>query len=459
MKIVFTTCFRESKGGGCGRVSYEIARAFAQQGHEAVLIRPGEKTQIKKIAPHLRYLYIKSVGEGEVAIPYLTVSNLQFLFNFLEKFSPDIIHGQDFGPITLAVQFWTINNKIPFFYTAHVLPTKSSEFAISEFSKGFSRLMDTTLMKRYFFTFFKNCDAMIALNQAAKKDILKYGFREKIFIIPNGRELGIYRRCHPAKLSEKQKQLAFIGYLCKRKDQKYLLQMMEHLPDNYVLNLVGKPLNPAYLEELKNYVQKKHLKNINFLGELPYEKIPALLEKAHILVSASKMEVQSLVIIEALASGTPVVGLANETIDELVDDSVGFRLEKRTSLQVFAQKVEEICSLDQKKYEILCRQAQRKIAHLDWSEIVKQTGQVYQKLIDKKKIEDEVKKISKMRKILELLPSSKFKSFLQKQVQKPGVKIKPKKNVWMFAVTVAGTFLIGIAYLFLSKTKRIPTSS
>ena len=45
MRVVFSTFFRESKGGGGGRVSYEIARAFARQGHETVLVRPGEKTK------------------------------------------------------------------------------------------------------------------------------------------------------------------------------------------------------------------------------------------------------------------------------------------------------------------------------------------------------------------------------------------------------------------------------
>jgi len=459
MKVVFTTFFRESKGGGCGRVPYEIAQAFAQQGHEVVLVRPGEKTQIKKVALHLKHLEIKSLSEGEVSIPYLTVKNLQFLFNFLEKFHPQVIHGQDFGPITLAAQFWAINHQIPFIYTSHVLPTKSTDFGIGEISKVFSRLMDTSLMKRYFLTFFKNCDAVIALNQEVKKDILKYGFKEKIFIIPNGRDLKIYYQCRLTRLNEKQKQLTFIGYLSKRKNQKYLLKVMEFLSDNFVLNLVGPPINPRYLQELKNYVQKKHLKNINFLGEIPYEKIPELLEKTHVLVSASKMEVQSLVIIEALASGTPVVGLSNETVDELVDSSAGFRLEKKTSLKVFAEKVKKICSLSQKDYESLGRQAQKKVAHLDWSEIVKQTKQAYQELMTEKKNKEDLKKKSKnIKEILNLLPPSKFKSFLQKQVERPQVKNIKKKNVWAFIMTIVATFFLGISYWFLNKVKKSPSS-
>lgn len=460
MRVIFTTFFRESKGGGCGRVPYEIAQAFAKLGHEVVLVRPGEKTQIKKVAPHLRHLEIKSLGDGEVSIPYLTVKNLQFLFNFLEKFHPQVIHGHDFGQITLISQFWAINHHLPFVYTTHLLPTKFSDFAINESFKSFGRFLDTKLMKKYLLNFFKNCDALIALNQEAQKDILKYGFRQKIFVIPNGRDLKLYYQCRLPKLDEKQKQLTFVGYLSKRKNQKYLLRVMEFLPDNFVLNLVGPPINPQYLQELKNYVQKKHLKNINFLGEVPYEKIAQLLEKTHVLVSASKMEVQSLVIIEALASGTPVVGLANETVDELVDDSVGFRLDKRTSPEIFAEKVKKVCSLSQKEYESLSQQARKKVAHLDWSRIVKKTSQAYQELMDEKKVKkDNREKFKNLKAILDLLPTSKFKSFLQKQVKRPSVKNIKKKNVWTFIMTIVVTFFLGIFYWLLNKTKKFPFSS
>lgn len=456
MRVVFITFFRKSKGGGIGRISYEIARAFAQQGHKTVLIRPGEKTQLKKVAPHLEYLQIRSTGEGELSIPYLTVANLKFLFNFLEKFSPQIIHGHDPGPLTAATQFWAINHEIPFIYTTHVLLTKPVDFAINEFSKILKRLMDTNLMKKYFFSFFKNCDALIALNKDTKKDILKYGFREKVFTISNGRYLNAYQRCYPAQLSEKQKQLTFIGYLSKRKNQKYLFWVMECLPENFVLNLIGAPINPKYLKELKAYVQKKGLKNVNFLGEVSYEKISGLLEKTHVFVSASKMEVQSLVIIEALASGTPIVGLSNETVNEFIDDSVGFHLEGKTSPRTFAEKVKKICSLSQKEYEFLCHNARKKVACLDWTDIVKQTEMVYQKLIKEKKINKGEKKMSNIKEILKMLPAPKIKSFLQNKVQKSRGKISKKKSIMMFIITIVVTFFIGIGYWLLSKTKRIP---
>lgn len=457
MKVVFTTFFRESQGGGCGRVSHEIAHAFAQQRHETVLICPGPKTEIKKMAPHLRYLQIRSVGERDVAVPYLTVKNLQFLFNFLKGFSPQIIHAHDFGPICLISQFWAINNQIPFVYTSHVLPTKTFDFAISESSKSLSRFLDSGLMKKYFFNFFKNSDALIALNKDVQKDILKYGFKNKIFIIPNGRDLKAYRSCRLANIREKEKQLTFIGYLSIRKNQKYLLRVIKYLPHNFTLNLIGSPINPAYLKILKDYADKNHLKKVNFLGEVPYEQIPQLLAKSHLFVSASKMEVQSLVIIEALASGTPVVALTNETTKELVDETVGLCLGKKTSPQLFAQQIMKICALSPKEYEALCRRAREKVTHLDWSEVVKQTELVYRKLsVEKRKVDSlkQARRIEAFKEFLSLLPSSKMKTFLLKQLEKARSK-PPKKNIFFLVFTVIATFLIGSIYWLLKKTKRI----
>ncbi|MCX6725948.1 MAG: glycosyltransferase family 4 protein [Candidatus Shapirobacteria bacterium] len=456
MKIVFTTFFKESKGGGCGRVSHEIAQAFAKEGHETVLVCPGSRTEVKKIAPHLRYLQIKSFGNGDVAIPYLTVKNLQFLFNFLKTFSPQVIHAHDFGPITLCSQFWAINNQIPFVYTSHVLPTKTFDFAIGESSKALSRFLDTSLMRRYFLNFFKNADALIALNKDVKKDILKYGFKNKIFTISNGRDLRIYRVCPLAQLKEKEKQMTFIGYLSLRKNQRYLLRVLKYLPSNFTLNLVGSPINPAYLKVLKDDVSKNRLKNVNFLGEIPYEQIPQILAKTHLFVSASKMEVQSLVIIEALASATPVVALENETTKELVDDSVGFCLGKKTPPVVFAQHIKEIYALSSREYEILCQNARRKVAHLDWPQIVKQTELVYQNLLAEKKKANGSKQIKRMvafKEFISLFPSSKMRTFLLKQWEKP--QNLSKKNIFSLVLTVVGTFLIGSLYYLLKKIKIV----
>ncbi len=437
MRIAFTTFFKESMGGGAGRVAYEIAQAFAQK-HEVLLICPGLKTGLEKVSPHLRYFRIRSVGQGDLAMPLLNNQNLKLIYNSLAEFNPDVVHAHDFGPLSLVAQFWAVNRQVPFIYTSHVLPTRTSPF-IGEAS-AFGKLLDSKLFQRYFMIFFKGCDSLIALNKVVKKDFASLGFKQNVFLVPNGRDLKAYQEQKTAQISQKIKKLTFVGHICERKNQKYLLKVMKYLPKNYELNIVGSGLTDKNFQDLKQEIMKMKLNNVHLLGAVPYSKIAQILGQSHVFVSASKIEVQSLVIIEALASGTPVVALSNETADEFIDQSVGFWLKKKTRPQIFAQKVEEICSLSLSDYQKLCRNARKRVANLNWPKVVKQTTLIYQQTRIFKQKQSQAQKVSHLRRlkeILTLLPESKFKTFLTKQIEKPLLIHKKGNNLFILALVIS----------------------
>jgi hypothetical protein len=200
-------------------------------------------------------------------------------------------------------------------------------------------------------------------------------------VIPNGRPLERYQSCRFADNNSQQKVLVFTGFISDRKNQAYLLKTLKSLPGNYLLRLIGKPLNPEYLDKLRNYCDKHDLQNVEWIGQIEQDEIPHYLEGAHVFPSASKMEVQSLVVIEALASGTPVVGLSNETIDELIDEDVGAWLAKDQKPAEFARQIERICGLPNDQYQRMCQNARDRVAHLDWSNIVRLTVDAYQQIL------------------------------------------------------------------------------
>ena len=383
MKVVFTTMFRETKGGGIGRVAHEIAPAFAFK-HETLFIYPGWKTILKKRGKLTR-LEIQSEEKNEIAIPILSSKNIKKIFEELKSFSPEIIHAQDLGPLSFLIQMWARKNKIPFVYTSHVLPTKIAGFGAQEISGNLGKILENKLAKKYFINFFENCEAVIALNKNAEKDILKFGYTGKIFLIPNGRDLSLYKNKKIKNCQAKaNKILLFVGYLTRRKNQKFLIETMKYLPKNYVLKLAGPAIDEKYLVYLRNYCQKYKLNNFEFLGKVPYLDVSKLLLETDIFVSASKMEVQSLAIIEALASGTPVIGLSNETVDELVNIENGFVFSKNASPKEFAKKVKEICSLPREEYLKLSDSAREKVKELDWVKIVNRTAEKYKEIITDK---------------------------------------------------------------------------
>ena len=385
MKIAFTSIFRPGLGGGAGRVAHELASHFAQE-HDVVMICPAKQTGYEKRVKGLSIFGIRSAGDDEFHMPNLSARTVGEIFDFLDDYQPDIVHAHDPALVGLIGQVWARMNLVPFVHTAHILPSKALDFGMVEAIN--IRLLKNSLSESVIYSvlnnFYLNCDALIALNQSALESIREFGFHGSIFVVPNGRDLKHYSRCKNADNTLDQKILVFIGFLNKRKNQAYLLKTLEELPANYILRLIGKPLSPEYLNELEEYCREHSLKNVEFVGQIEHDQIPDYLEGAHVLPSASKMEVQSLVVIEALASGTPVVGLSNETIDELINDEVGAWLAKDKEPVDFAKQIELICNLPADEYQAMCQTARKQVAHLDWSNVVYSTSEAYREILKTK---------------------------------------------------------------------------
>jgi glycosyltransferase involved in cell wall biosynthesis len=215
------------------------------------------------------------------------------------------------------------------------------------------------------------------LNAHVAQEIRRFGYTGQVFTIPNGRDLARYQACSPADVTQAEKHLIFVGFISPRKNQQYLLDVLKALPGNYNLRLIGEPLDPAYERRLVDYAAAQHIDNVEFTGPVQHEALPAYYAASQVLVSASKIEVQSLVIIEALASGTPVVGLSNETTDELVDETVGACLPKDTAPAEFAARVVQLCSLPPAEYLGLCQAARDRVRHLDWANVLEQLDAAY----------------------------------------------------------------------------------
>jgi len=384
MKIVFTSIFRPGHGGGAGRVAHELAHHFALD-HEVVMVCPADKSGISQDDVGLVTYGIRSAGDTEFQMPDLSSRAVRQLFDFLDEFQPDIVHAHEPALMGLIGQIWAKMNQVPFVHTTHVLPSKAIEFGTTDTINVPTVFLKNSLteyaIQSVLGNFFRNCDALIALNQSALESIRDFGFEGPTFVVPNGRALAHYNQRRFADNTVDQKILVFIGFISERKNQYYLLKVLKYLPESYTLRLVGKPLNVEYQAKLEKYIKKHDLKNVEFVGQITHEQIPDYLEDAHVFPSASKMEVQSLVVIEALASGTPVVGLSNETTDELVSEDVGAWLTKDQTPAAFAAQIESICNFPPDQYQQVCQNARNRVKHLDWSNIVAQTVEAYQEIL------------------------------------------------------------------------------
>ncbi len=433
-RVAFVSIFKQGYGGGEGRAAHELARRFADDCDTALIV-PGDAAGLIIDGTRLKVLQLRKMGKGNACVPVLSQENIRLLFGFLDEYQPDIVHAHDPALTGLLAQIWAKMRAKPFVHTSHILPGKIMDFGAKEVANIPESFLTDAITHDYMNTFYQNCDAIIALNRTMVDRFRRYGYTGRMFVIPNGRNLGQYSQCRNADLETDELLLTYIGFISRRKNQVFLIDALAHLPPRFRLQLVGVPLNPAYLDELKQIVHRAGLDGrVIFTGEISHREIPAMLEKTHVLVSGSKMEVQSLVVIEALASGTPVVGLANETMDELVDDSVGCRLPMEATPEAFAQAVERICELPQAEYDRLCAAARARVQTMDWSSVVRQTSDAYEKILEETAmIQPDQTRLSK---IIELVPSAPVRKYLVRLAAAPaqvgkGVRSVPIRT-WVF---------------------------
>jgi len=379
------------------------------------------------------------------------------LFDCLDQFQPDVVHAHEPVSLGLIGQVWAAMNDVPFVYTSHVLPSKSLDFGASRMFEFLPHSFTQTMSRRMMSDFMDNCDAVIALNQPAADDIRAFGYRGTVLTIPNGRDIRRLGTCPTADVHAPTKTLTFVGFVSRRKNQAYLVEMMRHLPrDDYRLQIIGDVLEPDYANQITAWAKDHNLQNVSFVGSVPHADIPAHLAQTHVFVSASKMEVQSLSVIEALASGTPVVGLSNETIDELIDERTGCRLGQDTDPATFAHRVHEICSLPQPEYDQLCSRARRRVEHLDWSQIEPQTTAAYARLVRRRRVQ---KSDAQIARIIERIPSQKVQEILVQRLDRLNQtlrdKIHPRSRLDLFARVAYANQISQTTWFYVGLTRFV----
>ena len=180
-------------------------------------------------------------------------------------------------------------------------------------------------------------DRVVAVSEANRDDIVgKLGVKpDKVVVAPNGLDFEIFER--EANVPEFRKKhgvdgplILFVGRITKHKGIQFLIEaapsILKEFPTARFM-IVGEDY--GYLENLTKMVEKLGIGNhVIFLSGLSQDEIVQAYKSADIFVLPSTLEAFGLVVVEAMASGTPVVASNYGGIRCLVRDGVnGFLFE------------------------------------------------------------------------------------------------------------------------------------
>jgi len=148
----------------------------------------------------------------------------------------------------------------------------------------------------------------VAVSWKTKLDLMKAGLRKPIAVIPNGVDVDRIRSIPPAEV---ESDVIFVGRLIPEKGVDLLLRALaevkKEIPDVRAV-VVGDGPERKKLEELSDRLGLKN--NVIFTGFLePYDHVISLMEASKVFVLPSRREGFGMVVLEAMASGLPVVTL------------------------------------------------------------------------------------------------------------------------------------------------------
>ena len=148
-----------------------------------------------------------------------------------------------------------------------------------------------------------------------------YGInRDKIVVIPNGVDLRRFNECNDKLVLDGDPSILYLGHLRRRKGVDVLLQAIAKLRSelpNVKLHLVGD----GYISDFQLLAKKKGIKkHVVFHGWAADSMVPRYYKSADFCVFPSRYEPFGIVILEAMASGIPVIASNTGGIRETISN-------------------------------------------------------------------------------------------------------------------------------------------
>lgn len=309
-------------GGGGGNVTYYISKNLASLGNEVYVITSKFRDLPK---------YERLEGFDVYRVPVLRknpnvcgihemftyiISASIYSIRFIKKIRPDIVHvffGIPSGPVAYLIK--------KLYDIPYVLFLGGRDVPRPHPDPPFYRLIYGILMP-VIRGIWGNAKAVVACSNGLRAMALKTCDKIDIKVIPDGVDLAKF---YPSNYEKKEKiKILAIGRLIHRKGFDCLIKSIPHIIKNtendFCVEIIGDGPLRSELSELAKKLNVSE--KIMFSGSVAYDQLPEKYRQADVFVLSSYAEGMPLVVLEAMASGLPIVSTRVQGIDELVKQGI-----------------------------------------------------------------------------------------------------------------------------------------
>ena len=335
-------------GGAIARRN--LAIRLKRRGHEVGVIAPGFR--LENYEENMDGIRIFRVAGR--TLPIYTdykfcVYPLREVKRIIKEFEPDVIDMNSPYPIGVSTLAYGKKRGIPVIGTIHVQP--ENMLMTIEKAKFLFKMLEK-LAWVYIINVFNRCDYVTSPTQTAIDMLRSHGLTVPAQPISSGIDLNVFTPENDGRYLKERFNIPnkpVVLYTGRISGEKRLDVLVKAIPD--VLEFVDAHFvicgEGRERENIENMVGKlKVSDNVTFTGFLSHEEFPDIYSIADIFAITSESELQSIVLMEALASGLPVVASDKDAIPELVNNPENGFLIKPGDSKALSERVVKLITDD-----------------------------------------------------------------------------------------------------------------
>jgi glycosyltransferase involved in cell wall biosynthesis len=389
MRILFATesYFPNIDGGAIAQ--HRLVKELVKNGNELAVIAPGFnfKNSIEKDDGSIIY------RPRGLTLPFYMDNKYHFspfpifhINKIIKKFKPDIINICSPYPIGLSSLICAKKYKIPVVGSIHILP----ENMLSPFLnfKYYKKLKNYAW--EYLVYFFNLVDKTTIPTRTGAEMYMERGLKTSITPISNGVNTKIFTpKNNGDYLKNKfnipnKKTVLYTGRISSEKNLDILIQSIRKVLKKIDAHFIFCGSGGTYKQKIQKLSKSLKVdKNTTFVDFLDWDDYINIYSLADLFVMPAEAELQSIVTMEAIASGLPVVVVNKGAVHELASADNGLLFESK-NIQQLADNIVKILS-DNKLKNSMSKKSLKLIKKHSMEFVGKQYENLYRDLLNENK--------------------------------------------------------------------------
>lgn len=380
MRILMLTNTYTPHVGGVARSVSSFAEEYRRQGHDVLVVAPEFENLLPQEPGVLRVPALERIYGSDFSLP-LPVPG--WLSDALDEFGPEVVHSHH--PFLLGDTALRISaaRGLPVVFTnhtqyeryTHYLPFDSPQLRrfVQKLAIGYANL----------------CHAVIAPSMSIRRILEERGVRVPVAVIPTGIDLNRFssgdgRRLRSRLgLHDEAFVVGHVGRLAPEKNLGYLGHALaEFLALESRAHVLVAGEGPAADDFMAAFAQHAVAGRLHRLGRLNLEELADVYAAMDVFAFASQTETQGIVLVEALAAGTPLVALDAPGVRDVLEDGVnGSLLPADAGTHAFAQALADVAHLSPTDLQALRRRARTSAQPYAMPRCARQALDLYEQVV------------------------------------------------------------------------------